>query len=333
MKKYLIILVFLTTSIEAIQCQSCLPDGIELSSQYQIDQFKTTYPQCSEIAGDVLIKSADGKNIINLYGLNNLTSIKGGLFIVFNDNLSSLSGLNNLKTIEGGLTLSYNPITDFSGLDSLTSVGGWVGILYSNSLISLSGLNNLTSIGGGLSIQYNANLESITSLSNLKSIGNELRIHGNMALTSLRGLENIAAGSISNLVIADNYTLATCAVQSVCNYLGYPGGTVEISNNYSGCQSKDDVKAACGMVSVSEPDEKKSISVFPNPSSSIVTFKTPLVSSNSQIAIIDLTGHHLDNIQISMPNTEVDISALPPGVYFVRFSAGSLFSYCKLIRK
>jgi hypothetical protein len=223
MKKYLIILVFFTTFIEAIQCQSCLPDGIELSSQYQIDQFKTTYPQCSEIGGDVLIKSSDGKNIINLNGLNNLTSIKGGLYIVFNDNLSSLSGLNNLKTIGGGLTIGYNhDVTDLSGLDSLVYVGGWVGIHYNISLTAVSGLNHLTAIGGGLNIAYNELLKSIDALRNITSIRDGLDIEGNMALTSLTGLENIDMDSISNLVIKLNYSLSNCEVQSLCNYLRNP---------------------------------------------------------------------------------------------------------------
>ena len=334
MKKYLIILVFFTTYIEAIRCQSCLPDGIELSSQYQIDQFKTTYPQCSEIGGDVLIKSSDGKNIINLNGLNNLTSIKGGLYIVFNDNLSSLSGLNNLKTIGGGLTIGYNhDVTDLSGLDSLVYVGGWVGIHYNISLTAVSGLNHLTAIGGGLNIHYNEVLKSIDALHNITSIGEGLDIEGNMALTSLTGLENIDTGSISNLVIKLNYSLSTCEVQSLCNYLRNPKGTIEIHDNSNGCSSQYEVKAACGLVSIANLTVNEGFTINPNPSSAHVIINATISLLNSDLNIFSYSGQQMIRSQITVPQMVIDISDFPKGVYFVQVNNAKAVSSFKFIKE
>ena len=73
--------------------QSCLPEGLEIYSQEEIDNFQTNYPGCTEIEGDVLIV---GNNITNLNGLNVLTTIDG--YLIYNDldALTSLTGLGKL---------------------------------------------------------------------------------------------------------------------------------------------------------------------------------------------------------------------------------------------
>jgi hypothetical protein len=68
---------------------------------------------------------------------------------------------------------------------------------------------------------------------------------GNPALTSLTGLENIDAGSISSLHIENNYLLSTCEVQSICDYLVAPNGTISIYGNAPGCNSQQEVEEAC----------------------------------------------------------------------------------------
>jgi hypothetical protein len=52
--------------------QSCLPEGITFSSQEQIDNFQTNYPDCIEIEGGVLI---EGNDITNLEGLSLLEAV------------------------------------------------------------------------------------------------------------------------------------------------------------------------------------------------------------------------------------------------------------------
>jgi len=52
--------------------QPCLPEGITFSTQEQIDNFQTNYPNCTEIEGGVMIT---GNDITNLDGLSVITSI------------------------------------------------------------------------------------------------------------------------------------------------------------------------------------------------------------------------------------------------------------------
>jgi len=112
----------------------CLPEGITFDYQWQIDNFQTNYPGCTEIEGDVLI-GTNGSSII-----------------------TDLDGLNVIESIGGDLVLWENwSLTDFSGLNNVVSVAGNLILFGCHSITVLSEFNSLQSIGGGLSITNNAN--------------------------------------------------------------------------------------------------------------------------------------------------------------------------------
>ena len=53
---------------------SCLPDGIILSIQEEIDDFTTNYPDCTEILGYVIVHGATITNLNGLLGLQSIGS-------------------------------------------------------------------------------------------------------------------------------------------------------------------------------------------------------------------------------------------------------------------
>jgi len=168
---------------------SCLPDGIELTTQDQIDNFQTNYPGSTEIEGSV---SISGNNITNLNGLNVLTSIGGSLSITLTSALNSLHGLENLTTVGGNLTFYGNTsLTSLAGIKNLTSILGNLRIYFNDSLTNLNWLEGLTSIGGNFWIDHNSALTNLSGLDSLTSVGGYLWINANPALTSLSGLENL----------------------------------------------------------------------------------------------------------------------------------------------
>jgi len=59
-------------------------------------------------------------------------------------------------------------------------------------------------------------------------------------------LENIEAASIDHLTIIGNDQLATCDVQSICDYLAAPNGTVTIFGNATGCNNPGEIALSCG---------------------------------------------------------------------------------------
>src|SRR5690606_26677244 len=148
----------------------CLAGNVSLTSQEQIDDFATNYPNCTEVSGNLTIQ---GANITDLTPLSNLTSVGGYLRISSNSNLINLDGLSNL-----------------------TSVGGYLRISSNSNLINLDGLSNLTSVGADLVIEYNPSLTDISGLQNIDPTsilstyyGVGLYIVGNTSL-SVCNLEN-----------------------------------------------------------------------------------------------------------------------------------------------
>jgi len=218
MKKLSFIIFIVVFSYVTSYTQSCLPDSIAFTTQSEIDNFQTNYPNCTEIEGDVLIRGTD---ITNLNELNVLTSIMGYLYIGNfnggNPSLTSLTGLDNVTVIGGALCIYDNAsLASLSGLDNVTSIGGKLEIAGNDALTSLTGLDNLTSIGGdliiGLDYPYtitgNPSLTSIIGLANVISIGGSLEISNNNALTNLTGLGNITPIG-GNVKIWSNKTLTS----------------------------------------------------------------------------------------------------------------------------
>ena len=225
------ILLFLVIFIQSnLSSQSCLPNGITFSTQTEIDNFPSNYPNCTKIEGNVLM---DGPYLTNLDSLAVLTSINGNLDIGQYDisNLTSISGLNNLNSIGGHLNISWATelltlegldnlsiigrdlilhscfsLTNIESLNSLTSVGQDVFILLNNSLTNLNGLENLTSIQYSLEIKWNDALTSLSGLENINSIGGNLVLKDNDALISLEGLESLKTVQ-GKLLINDNKSI------------------------------------------------------------------------------------------------------------------------------
>jgi len=212
------------------------------------------------IGGDITISLTQLKN---LNGLNSLTSIPGSLHIGNDDDygggnklLASLSGLNALTSIGGDFWIyNNNALTSLTALNDLNFVGGNLNINANGALASLTGLNNLAAILGDLRIGFcgmmphgNAVLKSLSGFEGLKTLGGSLTISYNDNLTDLSGLDHINAATIGNIAIYNNISLTHCEVQSICDYLADPNGTIDISENATGCNSQAEVENACGIV-------------------------------------------------------------------------------------
>lgn len=73
-------LLFLFTTLLILQLsaisQPCFQNGITFSTQEQIDNFQTNYPNCTEVEGYLLVQ---GDEITNLDGLNVITAVYDNL--------------------------------------------------------------------------------------------------------------------------------------------------------------------------------------------------------------------------------------------------------------
>jgi len=136
--------------------------------------------------------------LVNLDGLNNLTSVGGVLFIIKADNLIDISTLSNV-----------------------THVGGTMEIAFNNSLSNLSGLDNFI-LDGRLSIHNNPSLSACST----PAICDHLNNGG------LGGAFNNNSGCNSNSDVLAGCSLP-CSIQSVV--LTTQGQIDSFAINYPGC--------------------------------------------------------------------------------------------------
>jgi hypothetical protein len=294
----------------------------------------------------------NNSSLINLEGINNLQSIGGLLSIFGNDNLNNLSGLDslsyigmlsvggninlvsltgleNLVSIGSDFILGLSPaLENVLGLESLQQIGGDL-VFYTNySLTTLEGLENLISVSSLLWIDNNYSLESLAGISNISTIGGDLYIGNNSSLTSLIGLGNITSNSIANLTIEDNPLLFDCDIQSICEYLLSPNGTVLIHGNLSGCNSPEEVQQHC-LTSVNEISIQDEISLFPNPATTFITIN---VNGGQPIEEAIIYNHLGQKALVAVPvNNTVDVSTLTRGIYFIEVITSESRTGTKLV--
>jgi hypothetical protein len=307
----------------------CLPDGITFTTQEQIDNFQTEYPNCTEIDGDVTI-DGDNSNITNLDGLNVVTSIGGFLFIINNDGMINLNGLEALSSIGSYLSIYNNPsLSNLTGFEGLLMIEGGLSVETNSALTSVVGLDNLISIGSWIVIESNESLIDLSPLSNLTTLEGSMVIRYNSSLESLAGIENIDSYSITNLYITDNTLLTECAIKSICDYLDDPNGGINISDNAIGCNNQTEVEEACEAIGIADIITSPAFSIYPNPALEELF----LISNNGlkieTVNIYNQLGQnvlHRDKIKES-----IDISTLGQGIYIVELASSKFNNRQKLI--
>ena len=268
----------------------------------------------TSIGGGLIIENH--YQLTNLTGLDNLTSV-GYIHIKSNHALTSLMALDKITSIGDYLLIQNNDdLYNLNGLDNVTYIGGDLIINHNSVLSNLTALDNLTYIGGDLRFNYNGALTSLTGLNNLTSIEDDLVIKGNSALVSLTGIDYIDAASIKNISITYNQLLSQCEVESVCAYLVNPNGDIDIDHNTIGCNSPEEVQDSCeaNAVKIDEQYIKDNIGLYPNPAHQELNISVEGYTIN-EVTIYTLTGQQV--LQERHEGGTIDISGLEQGIYVV----------------
>jgi len=206
----------------------CLPEGIDFTTQSEIDSFQVNYPGCTDILGSVTVNGIGINNLlglsiltniggsftiyynddlINILGVENITSIGGSLSINENHYLQTIGGFENLTTVDSNVTIYNNfHLEYFNTFENLTLIGGFLTIGNNGDLINLSGLENLTSIGGDLGIFHNWDLQNLNGLESLNHVAGEVGVLHNYDLINLIGLDSITSIE-GGIRIDDNWSL------------------------------------------------------------------------------------------------------------------------------
>lgn len=205
-------------------------------------------------------------------------------------------------------------LTDLSGLDSLQHIDVTLDIFNNPKLRSLNGPKSLVSIEGSLGVNNNDSLISLSGLDFLTSIGGHLLITGNDSLISLHGLDNVSYIGFY-LHIYSNISLSVCDLEGICNYLEDPNGTIIIHDNAPGCNNQQELADACKFGLNGDCIIELSPAIYPNPASKLIIIELPV---SGHISILNLSGQELITQPKEEGKTEIDISGLAGGVYFVK---------------
>lgn len=147
-KKLWLLATFLVFSLQAnaqfVGCGEFY--NINITNQYDMNQFALNFPGCTQIPGNLRIETS---NITDLSQLAQITSVAGGIYIG-ETNLTNLNGLQNITHVGHDVRIRNNPLlTDISGLSNLNSdFVAWTGFgleIRNNPLLSTCNLPNFCS--------------------------------------------------------------------------------------------------------------------------------------------------------------------------------------------
>ncbi len=124
--------------IAACSEQSACPPNLFFFSQMGVNDFPNSYPDCTEIEGDLYIASQDYELV---------------------SDVSDLTPLSQLTRIGGTLNITGNPLLpNVNGLENITIIGGKVEVSNNDNLLDINGLSGVQSFVKGINVSYNSSL-------------------------------------------------------------------------------------------------------------------------------------------------------------------------------
>ncbi len=170
---------------------TCL-SNLFFTAQSDIDLFPSLFPNCSNITGDIYIKSSSIDPIKNLDSLYQVFEIGGSLRIQRNDSLADLTGLRNISSIGKDLQINNNGLLiNLNGLDHISQLDGNLYVGANPLLTSLFGLENLNQIKGDVEISWNPYLINLDGLAGLRNIDGNFNIEYENELTGMDFLDSV----------------------------------------------------------------------------------------------------------------------------------------------
>jgi hypothetical protein len=85
-------------------------------------------------------------------------------------------------------------------------------------------------------------------------------------------------------------------------------------------------------VGINESQESRLL-VYPNPATDKITIKIAEGQAPSQLSMMNLNGEEVLTCSLIKPKTQIDISNLPSGVYFVRLTSDRTAEVGKFVKQ
>jgi hypothetical protein len=77
----------------------------------------------------------------------------------------------------------------------------------------------------------------------------------------------------------------------------------------------------------------KTLNIYPNPLSEKITIELSGIPCTRQLSIMNLNGQEVMQYKITESKTQIDITSLPSGVYFVRLTNDKTVQVGKIVKQ
>lgn len=264
------------------------------------------------------------------WGWNQNGQLGNGAYVDSNIPIQVNSIIGGISKIAGGLHHSMVLKNDGSVWcwgDNYSGELGNGSNIASSVPVQVSGANNITSIVAGC--DYSLALKSDGTVwawgsNDYLQLGNGTYANSDIPVqvSFLTGITSIA-GRYSSSIAAKNDGTFWAWGRNDYGQLG--DGTTASSN------VPVQVIGLCQLATVvNETKKQRSVSVFPNPSSGIITIN--LTAAATEICVYDLLGNCLWSGKIQGdPNPKIDLSDQPKGIYFMEIVSENERSVAKMV--
>lgn len=200
MRTTYILLILITLIFTNLKGQ-CPTTELTLSSQSEVDAFKTIYPSCTDMMYKLIIS---GNDITNIDSLENISCFEEGFTITDNPILLDINGLGNVNSINRFAQISNNPmlVTLLPLQNATNKQFASIGIENNSSLIDLTGLGSFD-FKTDFYIFFNENLQSLNGLSFGSIHTGDISIDGNLNVTDFSQLSSLT--EVSSLLIGGGF--------------------------------------------------------------------------------------------------------------------------------
>jgi hypothetical protein len=310
-------------------CWGTINNNIISFNSIQVPEMCRSYGPGVHIEGIYTNSFVFGNNIIEGNSSTAQNSWGGGLSLISSGGVYQNNVIRNNNAYHGGGVSILNP---FSANVTATLI---------NNTITGNDAGGLYLFGSKVvvinSILYN-NTPSGTAINSVSS-NLEVRYSDVEDVTTWPGEGNVLCDP---QFLSDGYHL-----EHSCMLLDKGISSIEIGGITYNCPSYDidgDVRPFAGGVPEIGADELRTaagteehrtakLTIFPNPASDRISIISPALTGNTCLSIFTITGQQVVAKIISGFENQLEISNLPPGVYFVRLQNERLAEVRKFIKE
>ncbi|MBU2555346.1 MAG: T9SS type A sorting domain-containing protein [Bacteroidetes bacterium] len=114
--------------------------------------------------------------------------------------------------------------------------------------------------------------------------------------------------------------MSVCHVRSICDYIVDPTGATDFYLNSAGCNTKEEVEAACDYSAIQEGSAPL-IRLFPNPAKDFINISHTTEEGSMDVSIYNYLGQM--ELHKASDNNKIMVSTLRNGIYTVEITTNA----------